>query len=662
MLKAQEKGLEFLFSISPKIPERLQGDPTRLLQLLVNLASNAVKFTEQGEVVLSVDVDEDQDELIRLKFSVRDTGIGIEPKKQQRLFKSFSQADASITRKYGGTGLGLVIVKRLVDLMGGEIEFESEYGKGSTFHFTVPFGCSQIGSKTDHALPKDVANLRVLVVDDSESARTILSETLEGFGFDVDVATGCNEAISAVETAEQRGTPYRLVLMDWKMPEQDGVEGARAILGQTKSTAPPVVMMVTAYSADDLAEEIQNLAISSTLIKPVSPSSLLDAILNAFKQEELKQIDSSSPSYHPVNPEEELAGSHVLVVEDNELNMELALALLHDAGIHTASAGNGQEALKLLEQKPFDGVLMDVHMPVMDGLEATRIIRQQEQYQSLPIIALTADALDDDRKDILASGMNDVIVKPIKVDLMLETMASWIRPATRNNMLTSAINSKDIEMNLSIPGIDTQAGLETCNGKLSLYQKLLKKFINEAEFIEQFKDAMKKGDRDLAERLAHTLKGTAGNIGANDIQQAAKVLQDTFKDNATDKLINQLYKKVEQELVPVIQALGKIEFVDNTANHSNTGTLDLTTLIPTLDELGRLLADDDTDATEKIDQIYNTLKNSPYEDHINEIAKHVGRYEFKKGTRQVADANSKVEGIDLTNKDDNYMNIIIQQG
>ncbi len=630
VLKAQEKGLEFLFSIGKTIPQRLLGDPTRLLQVLVNLTSNAVKFTEHGEVVLSVELVAEKDQQVELRFTVRDTGIGIEPDKQQRMFKSFSQADASITRKYGGTGLGLVIVKRMVNLMGGDISFESEPGVGSSFHFNITFGRGQQITRVDHALPGDMADLRVLVVDDSESARTILGETLEGFGFKVDTAATCNEAISAVETAEQRGNPYRLVLMDWKMPGQSGVDGARVILGQTKSPAPPVVMMVTAYNAEDLATEIQGLAISNTLVKPISPSSLLDAILSAFRHEEQKQLAISGQGAVRVKPATRLAGARVLVVEDNELNMELALELLHDVGIRTGSAANGQQALECLEQEQFDGILMDVHMPVMDGLEATRIIRRNAQYQSLPIIALTADALASDREDILATGMNDVIVKPIKVEVMLETMAKWIRPAASHQLLPATdVKQKEIVMHLSIPGIDTRAGLETCNGKLSLYKKLLKKFIDEVEFIEHFTAAMAMGDHETAERLAHTLKGTAGNIGANGIQQAAKELQDAIKKKAGKKQIKELYKKLEQELMPVIQSLGKADLSDKTASEPVNHPLDRTKLLSELDALAVLLADDDTDATDRIDKISIGLENSFYADDIGKIAKHVNRYEFK---------------------------------
>ncbi|MDH5645536.1 MAG: PAS domain S-box protein [Candidatus Heimdallarchaeota archaeon] len=627
-LKAQEKGLEFLFSISNKLPESLKGDPTRLLQVIVNLANNAVKFTESGEIILTIEVVAESEDKLEVKFEIRDTGIGIEEENKQYLFKSFSQADASVTRKYGGTGLGLAIVKKLVNLMGGNIGFDSKAGSGSCFYFTVPFGRSKQGSQTDTALLKNMHNLHVLVVDDSDSARLILKETLEGFGFTVTVAATCSEAISKLKTAEQRGNPYKLILMDWKMPEQSGVEGAKLILGQDKSHVTPVVMMVTAYNSEDLAAEIENIAVAATLVKPVSPSSLLDAILNAFKEEQIQSSTLSKNAYYDTDLVTGLSGKYVLVVDDNDLNMELVVELLREADVVTSSACNGEEAVKLLSEQSFDAVLMDIHMPVMDGLEATRIIRNTPELSSMPVIALTADSMDSEKEKILSAGVNDVIVKPIKVNLLLEILAKNLADIKTDSLLSFEENvPQEQTIDFNIPGVDIQAGLETCNGKINLYKRLLNKFTDEFDFIEKFKNSLKVNDFDSAERLVHTIKGSAGNIGAYGIQKSADALQSEIIKKSDNKKIMRLYAKLKRELVSVVKAIGKINLEpENNIKAENTNP---TNLIPALDELSSLLADDDTDATEKIENISIELKNSQFENDINVIARHVSRYEFK---------------------------------
>lgn len=631
-LKAQEKGLGFCFDIKPGIPFRLIGDPGRLIQVLVKLGSNAVKFTEQGEVVLTVEVQDEYKDQVILKFSMRDSGMGIEPEKQKSLFQSFYQADSSISRKFGGTGLGLVIAKRLVAMMGGEIGFESQLGEGSTFFFTARLSREKNQLSPSLLLPKDVAQMHVLVVENRECSRRILEQTLHGFGFQVDSAMTVTEAIAMIGAADQRGCPYRLLLLDWDMPEMDGLESVRMKLDAVNISSPAVIIMVTACRAEKLAHEIENLAVNAMLVKPVNPSSLLDAILKAFAVEigDKTAVPKSDSAFESLV--EKLCGSYVLVVEDNETNLELVQALLHVAGIKITVATDGQQALNVLEKEKFDAVLMDVQMPVMDGLTATRAIRQQPKFADLPIIALTAGAMDRDKSEVMAAGMNDYIAKPINVDDMLAILAKWIVPAEAGIGHVGVIHQSKTDESLALPkieAINTLIGLRTCNGKHSLYLRLLSKFIREADFIARFRAAMAAGDEPGAQRLAHTLKGNAGNIGAETIEAAAQALENTFRKKIPDVEVVARLEELDKVLSPVVAALERFEAGSQSTPALVTTQIDVELLAPLLKQLAALLADDDTAALDRLDNIKVALKNAACHAELAEVIKRTERYEFE---------------------------------
>lgn len=631
-LKAQEKGLGFCFDIKPGIPFRLIGDPGRLIQVLVKLGSNAVKFTEQGEVVLTVEVQDEYKDQVILKFSMRDSGMGIEPEKQKSLFQSFYQADSSISRKFGGTGLGLVIAKRLVAMMGGEIGFESQLGEGSTFFFTARLSREKNQLSPSLLLPKDVAQMHVLVVENRECSRRILEQTLHGFGFQVDSAMTVTEAIAMIGAADQRGCPYRLLLLDWDMPEMDGLESVRMKLDAVNISSPAVIIMVTACRAEKLAHEIENLAVNAMLVKPVNPSSLLDAILKAFAVEIGDKTAVPKPDSAFESLVEKLCGSYVLVVEDNETNLELVQALLHVAGIKITVATDGQQALNVLEKEKFDAVLMDVQMPVMDGLTATRAIRQQPKFADLPIIALTAGAMDRDKSEVMAAGMNDYIAKPINVDDMLAILAKWIVPAEAGIGHVGVIHQSKTDESLALPkieAINTLIGLRTCNGKHSLYLRLLSKFIREADFIARFRAAMAAGDEPGAQRLAHTLKGNAGNIGAETIEAAAQALENTFRKKIPDVEVVARLEELDKVLSPVVAALERFEAGSQSTPALVTTQIDVELLAPLLKQLAALLADDDTAALDRLDNIKVALKNAACHAELAEVIKRTERYEFE---------------------------------
>ena len=449
--RVEDKGIELLLSLPPDLPTALIGDPLRLGQVLVNLGNNAAKFTDHGEIIVGIearpvlDASAESaaaiDSEVELHFQIRDTGIGMTPEQQARLFQSFSQADSSTTRKYGGSGLGLAICKQLVEMMGGRIWLESEPGQGSTFHFTARLGLQPEGSDLPARralMAHELARMRTLVVDDNRAAREILFTLGTSFGLAVDTAPDGAQALRVAERAQAEHQPYDLVLMDWQMPGIDGIEAARQLRDGRLAPAPAVVL-VTSFGRDDsltaaLAEaqaRSPELRPPVLLTKPVTASSLLSAIGEA-----LGHVDRPAPTAERRRQStqevtRQLAGARVLVAEDNELNQELAAALLEDAGLHVTLAANGQVALDLLAESPqgFDGVLMDIQMPVLDGYEATRRLREDARWRALPVIAMTANAMSGDREKVLEAGMNDHIPKPLNVDALFETLARWVRPA-----------------------------------------------------------------------------------------------------------------------------------------------------------------------------------------------------------------------------------------
>jgi signal transduction histidine kinase/CheY-like chemotaxis protein len=444
--RAEQRGLELLLSLPPQVPTALVGDPSRIGQVLVNLCNNAVKFTEQGEVVVSVGLLEQAGSTVHLRFDVRDSGIGMDEQTLQHLFEPFSQADASTSRRYGGTGLGLAISRHLVRLMGGELQVESAPGQGSRFHFSLRLGL-QAGAGAAPAPAAAASGLRgarVLVVDDNASARQVLAEMCAALGLHADSAADGNEALSRVRQARAAGAPYRFVLLDWKMPGMDGVACASA-LGRAGSPhqPTPAVLMVTAFSREELQRQLdaQRVEVGALLAKPVTPSSLADALAMAAGAAARAEAgrsghapgasapDVPAPGVRAPDVRARLRGAHVLLVEDNEVNAEIAVELLHGAGVTVTVAGDGQQALDRLERERFDAVLMDCQMPVMDGYAATRALRRRPQCRTLPVIAMTANAMVGDRDAALAAGMDDHIAKPINIDEMYATLARWVHPA-----------------------------------------------------------------------------------------------------------------------------------------------------------------------------------------------------------------------------------------
>ncbi|MBE7502825.1 MAG: response regulator [Verrucomicrobiales bacterium] len=556
--KAHEKGLEFLAHVAPGIPEGLRGDPLRLGQILTNFVNNAVKFTERGEIRLDIQLLDRTDQKVQLEFAVRDTGIGMTEAQAARLFQPFTQADMSTTRKHGGTGLGLTICRRLVELMGGHIWLESKPGVGSTFAFTVWLGLGT-ATGTGRVVPEKLTRLRVLVVDDNPVAREILQEPLRTITAQVDAVASGREAITAVQ-AQDPTAPYDIVFMDWRMPGMDGLQASRHIKSDETLRHPPHIVLVTAFGREEIREEAERLQLDGFLVKPVTKSMIVDTLVNVFAPRSDEQADTPD-----AGPTTLLRGARILLTEDNEINQQIAVELLESAGATVAVANHGREAVELLtngpQPPPFDVVLMDLQMPEMDGYQATARLRADPRFVRLPIIAMTAHATLAERQRCLDAGMNDHLSKPIDPSLLFQTVAKFYAPPEAPNDRSAAARplaaieagkpttspapppaevSPPAEVRgpapddlPTIPGLRTHDGLTRVAGNRKLYLRLLRQFAEQqATAAAQIEAALAANDPALAERLAHTIRGLAGSLGAPTVQEAAAKLEKAIATKA----------------------------------------------------------------------------------------------------------------------------------
>jgi PAS domain S-box-containing protein len=582
-VKAHEKeGVEVLFCTDPDAPRALVGDPLRLGQVLINLANNAVKFTERGEIIVSTELINRGEKTVEIKFAVKDTGIGLTEEQKARLFNSFSQADTSTTRKFGGTGLGLAISKRLVELMGGRIWVESVPGQGSTFCFTAAFGIGREETRTRHLPPPEVRGLRTLVVDDNSTSREILQGMLESFSFEVTLAASGEEGLAEFEkSTPDRG--YDLVVMDWKMPGIDGIETARRIKNLPGLSRMPRIILVTAYGREEIMRQAEKMGLDGFLIKPVSPSVMFDTIMQAFGQEAPRELRTDTEKELEASASEKLAGANVLLVEDNEINQQVAMEILSGAGLKVTVANNGQKALDLVGANAYDAVLMDVQMPVMDGYTATRKIRElearrpptsphQPTTRRLPIIAMTAHAMSGDHEKSIAAGMNDHITKPIDPAQLFGTLAKWIGPRQGTHKPVEAPSPPkgppdkepappEKTLPDAMPEFDLTDGLQRLMGNRALYRKLLVNFSTQyAQAGADIHRALDAGDFDRAHGLVHAIKGVAGNLAAKDLQQQSVALEKLVKhaDAASPPPADELNSAFEAFQGSLGRALGAV--------------------------------------------------------------------------------------------------------
>ncbi|MDZ4099713.1 MAG: response regulator, partial [Methylophilaceae bacterium] len=531
---SMENKLEILFDISADVPALVMGDKLRLGQVLLNLVGNAVKFTEQGEVIVRAESLERTNDRIKLLFTVNDTGIGMSPAEVSKLFQPFTQADCTTTRKYGGTGLGLTISKRLVELMGGNIWVNSEMGKGSTFSFTAWFGLAE-NKRRARLVPEELNGLKVLIVDDNVAARTILAGQLAFLPLEIDQVTSGQEAIEAVNQS-QSSKPIDLILMDWNMPRLNGMETARKIKQDQSLKKIPLIIMVTAFGHDDVRREAEALNLDGFLIKPVNQSTLVDMLVTLYAPSSNAVVNRRKGDQHAATYD--LSSMRILVVEDNEINQQIARELLESVGANVEVASDGRECVdKLMHQdKKYDVVLMDLQMPVMDGYAATIMIRQNPDLAQLPIIAMTAHAAADARERCLEVGMNGHVAKPIDPDVLYQTLSHYMPNTDKVSPRNTAKKAKakpiadDAILNL-LNGIDVATGLKRVAGNQKLYISLLEQFVSGyADSDKQILLALESNKRDDAQRLAHSVKGVAGNIGANALSQSAAEIERILRE------------------------------------------------------------------------------------------------------------------------------------
>ena len=622
-VKARDRGLELIYDIAPGVPDRLLGDPLRLGQVLLNLVGNAIKFTEVGEIKVAVSAASRGENWLELAFEIMDSGIGMTVEQQEGLFAAFTQADASTTRKYGGTGLGLSICKRIVDLQGGTIGVRSQLGVGSCFTFRLPFGAP--AGETEAPRRMGLPNgLRALVVDDSPGACDVFLHMLHMLDIEGDAVAGAEPALAGLASARKENRPYGLLIVDWKMPGVDGVELLGQI-AQEQADQSPAIVMATAYDREELQAALGERQVGAILGKPATPSMLFDAIMEALHRD---AGNRDVPASRPHAPSR-FSGQRVLLVEDNEVNRELAEEMLSSIGLHVETAENGQIALQKAGLTPYDLILMDCHMPVMDGYTATEAIRRLPGTRHLPIVAMTANALASDRERCLAVGMNDHIPKPIDITVLHDTLARWLGQQASTARETPLENENSRTTSPAGDScIDIAAALSRLGGNRALYNRLLGRFCdNQADAASRLLADQANGNIDAMLLRTHTLRGLAGNIGAHALAGQAGELEGQLKRGLAvgHPDIDVRLKTLAEHLAAVIVQAREI--------HSQTSSV----AAPPVDELAadalsnlhRLLDNDDAAAVQSFDDIAMRLKQLFDPVLVDQLARQINQYAFE---------------------------------
>ncbi len=641
--RAEEKGLEFLIRRGVNVPYTLIGDGLRVGQILTNLCTNAVKFTEKGEVEVSMQCLERGEESVQLMFCVRDTGVGLTPEQQAKLFQKFTQADQSTTRKYGGTGLGLTISLKLAELMGGRCWIEqSEPGKGTTFCFTASFGYAREAEERrlkllEKVLPM-ISGLRVLVVDDSESSREILAEMLRGFKFQIETVASGEEAIIYLEVAEE---PFDIVLMDWKMPGMKGDEATAAIHKSKHISHKPKVIMVTSYGREEVMQAAERVGMDGFLLKPVSPSMVLDAIMSALgkgmvfhEEEEVETAELPS-----------LGGAKLLLVEDNEINREFAIELLHSMGIEVEEAVDGEEGVKKVKQYAYDAILMDIQMPKLDGLEATKQIRKlatsdDDRFATVPIIAMTAQAMSGDREETLKAGMNDYVSKPIDPQLLAAALSKWVKVPEGREITFPAEEITDTPSGAgdltSLTSINVAAGVKRIGGSEAAFLKQLTRFADHyVGAVAAVCELVSQDKLEEAEHQCHALKGVAGNIGAEKLFELATVIDNQLKHEKTppeDQL-----DRFEALLQQVVADIATLKVGVKSGEVTEAVSVDSSVLIKLLEQLLTVIDDDLGAAQEILEELGRQSTGSEWTESVSQITTRADEFDIE-GARREAEA------------------------
>jgi PAS domain S-box-containing protein len=646
MFQIEEKGLELLFDVDINVPMALKGDALRLNQVLTNLLSNAIKFTPKGEIIISIKLLSKDEQNAQIRFDVKDTGIGIAKEHKEKLFESFSQADSSTTRKYGGSGLGLAICKQIVELMDGSVGIESKLDEGSDFYFTIKFELQDI-QKNFLEASNNFSNLKILVVDDNASSREILENIIKSLKFEVKSLCCGKEAIKELEKENREKSPYTLVLMDWMMPEMDGIETIIKINQSDKIENTPTFIMVTAYNKDELMQKAKDANVFGFLEKPVSPSTLYDTILKAFGKHIVINANESIKNNHTFpDIKKLLQGAKILLVEDNIQNQEIAIEFLQKANINVKIANNGKEAVEVLGKEEFDGVLMDCQMPILDGYEATKQIRKIEKLKDLAIIAMTANAMQGDREKCINSGMNDYIAKPLDFSKFYETLVKWIKP--KNSIVGEEQKEEIVDTDikeLKIDGINVSQALSRMAGNQTLFLNQLKRFIkSQNNFEEKILTHVKNSDLESAIREAHTLKGLCGNIGADLLFEKAKELEFYLKEKGFDDKYGDLLKVIKTDLKLLIKNIkdNLDEPFPNKNNLLEDKNVNISKINNLFVELEQLLNELDSNALIKANELQIEVEKMGYFNELDNFINYVNDFDFDKADEYLKLLKEKV--------------------
>ena len=623
-LKARERGLELLYDVAPDVPDHLIGDSLRLVQVLLNLVGNAIKFTEAGEVSVVVHRLASTDGRVELSFEIRDTGIGMSADQQAKLFSAFTQADTSTTRKYGGTGLGLSICKRIVDMQGGSISVTSRLGVGSCFSFHLSFGLA-IGVEAGNQRIGLPEALRALVVDDSPGTCEVFGHMLTALGIPSHAVNGGAQALDELAAAARDEQPYGLLIVDWNMPGMDGVEVVRRI-SQSCAAEKPAIVMATAFDHEELLAALGSLKVGAILSKPATPSSLFDSIMLALHRDSALSV---VPQPTPAELSRHFTGRRVLLVEDNEVNRELAYEMLTNVGLSVDTAENGQQALEALQRGACDLVLMDCQMPVMDGYAATARIRDDLKMRDLPIVAMTANALASDRERCLSVGMNDHIPKPIDVAILYATLAHWLKPRHDEQNLPPVTLVSDTPP--AALEVDTSSALSRMGGNRSMYDRLLVRFReNQGDVVDRLRADREQGDQAAMLLRAHTLRGLAGNIGAVTLARLAGELETSLRQGVPpgEQVVDQLLLKLAEALPAALA----IPATSVEVSQPGTPNPDSESHANALSKLRFLLDNDDAAAVGCFEDISGWLGEQFAPPMVALLARQIGQYEFEEAS------------------------------
>jgi PAS domain S-box-containing protein len=550
---ARDKGLELVLD-TDHLPPRLRGDPTRLSQALINLLSNAVKFTEQGWVRLRGELLREDGQHLQVRFEVQDTGAGIAPERQRELFNAFEQADSSTTRRHGGTGLGLALTRHLAHLMGGEAGLASTPGGGSTFWFSA--WLMRAHEAGEHAAPIDMQGLRALLVDDLPEARLALSDRLQMLGLHVDALADGGTAVDKVQAELSAGRPYDVLLVDWRMGPPDGIATLAALRERLGAGMPPAVL-VTAFDEVQMWQQARSVHCDAVLIKPITASSLHDTLLRVLRHQPLPLGEPAAPGQAEARLRREHQGQRVLLVEDNPINQEVAGALLGAAGLVVETADDGGRAVELALARPYDLVLMDVQMPVMDGLAATRALRQR-LGAGLPIIAMTANAFGEDRAACLAAGMDDHVAKPVDPEVLYARLLRWLPLRTRAAEAvppaqgTTASRAPVQERLAAIEGLDLAQALRNVGGQETSMLRVLKLF---ARTYRDGEPAFAAGDPKRWRTACHSLRGSSATVGAVSLQPRLQAFEAALRSSEADPALPAMALQLQADLVALAARL-----------------------------------------------------------------------------------------------------------